>query len=63
MVALDRKPFSRVLPFEDEQHGCRAENIKRSLDAELYFYGQILAFGSRDSITPVPIKHWSAMNA
>ncbi|HLG10502.1 MAG TPA: S9 family peptidase, partial [Dehalococcoidia bacterium] len=29
------------LPFEGEQHGFRrAENIKRSLEAELYFYGR-----------------------
>src|SRR4029079_5656690 len=28
------------LPYEGEQHGFRkAENIKRTLDAELYFYG------------------------
>ena len=30
------------LPFEGEQHGFRkAENIKRSLDAELYFYSRV----------------------
>jgi dipeptidyl aminopeptidase/acylaminoacyl peptidase len=31
--------------FEGEQHGFRqAKNIKRSLDAELYFYARILGF-------------------
>ena len=32
------------LPFEGEQHGFRqAENIKRALEAELYFYSRSLA--------------------
>jgi dipeptidyl aminopeptidase/acylaminoacyl peptidase len=31
------------LLFEGEQHGFRrAENIKRTLDAELYFYATLL---------------------
>jgi dipeptidyl aminopeptidase/acylaminoacyl peptidase len=33
------------IPFEGEQHGFRrAENIKRSLDAELYFYSKVFGF-------------------
>ena len=37
------------VPFEGEQHGFRkAENIIRSLEAELYFYGAV--FGSRRPI-------------
>ncbi len=33
------------VPFEGEQHGFRrAENIKRSLQTELWFYGRILGF-------------------
>lgn len=33
------------VPFEGEQHGFRkAENIKRSLDAELYFYSKVFGF-------------------
>jgi dipeptidyl aminopeptidase/acylaminoacyl peptidase len=33
------------LPFEGEQHGFRREeNIRRALDAELSFYGQIFGF-------------------
>ena len=35
------------LPFEGEQHGFRrAENIKRTLDAELYFYSARLRYSS-----------------
>ncbi|MCA9233733.1 MAG: prolyl oligopeptidase family serine peptidase, partial [Planctomycetales bacterium] len=31
------------LLFDGEQHGFRqADNIKRALDAELYFYGSVL---------------------
>jgi dipeptidyl aminopeptidase/acylaminoacyl peptidase len=44
------------LAFEGEQHGFRrAENIKRSLEAELYFYGRIFDFTPADAIEPVLI--------
>lgn len=37
------------LPFEGEQHGFRrAENIKRALDAELYFYSKVFGFELAD---------------
>ena len=50
-------PFSYV-PFEGEQHGFRhKENIKRALDAELYFYSKILGFDLADPIHPVPIEN------
>jgi dipeptidyl aminopeptidase/acylaminoacyl peptidase len=46
------------LPFEGEQHGFRkAENIKRALDAELYFYSQIFDFQLADPIEPVEIEN------
>lgn len=46
------------LPFEGEQHGFRrAENIKRSLDAELYFYSKIFGFGLPEPVEPVPIEN------
>ena len=46
------------LPFEGEQHGFRqAKNIKRSLEAELYFYSQIFRFKLADSIEPVVIEN------
>jgi dipeptidyl aminopeptidase/acylaminoacyl peptidase len=46
------------LPFEGEQHGFRrAENIIRSLEAELYFYGRIFGFEPADSIEPLEIAN------
>jgi len=44
------------IPFEGEQHGFRrAENIKRALEAELYFYSKVFGFDLADSIEPVDI--------
>ncbi|MBX0315391.1 S9 family peptidase [Planococcus glaciei] len=44
--------------FEGEGHGFRiAENIKRSIEAELYFYSQIFGFEPADAIEPVPIEN------
>jgi dipeptidyl aminopeptidase/acylaminoacyl peptidase len=41
------------VPFEGEQHGFRkAENIVRSLEVELWFYGRILGFDPADPIEP-----------
>ena len=35
------------VPFEGEQHGFRkAENIKRALDGELYFYSRVFGFNA-----------------
>ena len=46
------------LAFEGEQHGFRkAENIKRCLEAELYFYGKVFGFLPADSIEPVHIDN------
>ena len=46
------------LPFEGEQHGFRmAENIKRSLEAELYFYARIFGFTLADEVEPVEIEN------
>jgi dipeptidyl aminopeptidase/acylaminoacyl peptidase len=46
------------LPFEGEQHGFRrAENIKRSLEAELYFYSKILGFKLTEPVEPVQIEN------
>lgn len=46
------------VPFEGEQHGFRrAENIKRALDAELYFYAQVFDFPLPESIEPVEIEN------
>jgi len=46
------------VPFEGEQHGFRkAENIKRSLDAELYFYSRVFGFEPAEPIEPVKIAN------
>jgi dipeptidyl aminopeptidase/acylaminoacyl peptidase len=46
------------LTFDGEQHGFRkAENIKRVLEAELYFYSRIFGFGLADVIEPVQIDN------
>ena len=46
------------LAFEGEQHGFRrAETIKRTLDAELYFYGRIFGFELADPVEPVEIEN------
>jgi dipeptidyl aminopeptidase/acylaminoacyl peptidase len=46
------------VPFEGEQHGFRrAENIRRALDGELYFYSQVFGFEPADPIEPVPIEN------
>ncbi len=46
------------LPFAGEQHGFRrAENIKRSLEAEIYFYSRIFGFALADPVEPVPIEN------
>jgi len=44
------------VPFEGEGHGFRrVENICRSLEAELYFYGRVFGFEPADAIEPVAI--------
>jgi dipeptidyl aminopeptidase/acylaminoacyl peptidase len=57
--ALERKgiPYA-YLPFEGEGHGFRrAENIERSAEAELYFYGWVFGFVPAGDITPVEIRN------
>ncbi|TMA53000.1 MAG: S9 family peptidase [Deltaproteobacteria bacterium] len=49
------------VPFAGEQHGFRrAENIKRALDAELYFYSRVFGFALADPVEPVPIENLKA---
>jgi dipeptidyl aminopeptidase/acylaminoacyl peptidase len=46
--------------FEGEQHGFRrAENIRRSLDAELSFYAQVFGFDlpPGEGIDPVAVEN------
>jgi len=57
--ALKEKSIKTAyIPFEGEGHGFRrAENQKRALDAELYFYGQVFGFTPADKIEPVDIMN------
>jgi dipeptidyl aminopeptidase/acylaminoacyl peptidase len=44
--------------FEGEQHGFRrAENMKRALDGELYFYSRVFKFDLAEPVEPVPIEN------
>jgi dipeptidyl aminopeptidase/acylaminoacyl peptidase len=46
------------LAFAGEQHGFRqAENIKRALDAELYFYSRVFGFELPEPVEPVQIDN------
>jgi len=60
MVAIlkEKKLPVAYIAFEKEQHGFRmAQNIKRALDAELYFYSRIFGFEPADEIEPVGIDN------
>lgn len=49
---------SAYLTFEGEQHGFRkAENIKRALEAEFYFYSRVFGFEPAEKIEPVQIEN------
>ena len=50
-------PLAYLL-FEGEQHGFRkAETVKRTVEAEVWFYGRILGFEPADAIEPVPVEN------
>ncbi len=60
MVAAMRNKGLPVayIAFEGEQHGFRkAENIKRALDAELYFYSKVFGFELAEPVEPVTIEN------
>ena len=60
MVAALRKKGVPVayVAFAGEQHGFRrAENIKRALDGELYFYARVFGFELAETVEPVPIEN------
>ena len=57
--ALRKKglPFAYIA-FEGEQHGFRrSETVQRALEAELYFYSQVLGFGLSEHLEPVKIEN------
>lgn len=50
-------PVAYVL-YQGEQHGFRkAENIKRTLDGEIYFYARVFGFALADAVEPVAIEN------
>ncbi|MAR35183.1 MAG: peptidase [Chloroflexi bacterium] len=57
--ALKKKQIPHALIiFEGEQHGFRkAENIKSSLESELYFYSQVLGFNLNENISIIKIQN------
>jgi dipeptidyl aminopeptidase/acylaminoacyl peptidase len=56
-VRAKKLPIAYVT-FEGEQHGFRkAENIKRVLEAELYFYSKVFGFQPADPVEPVKIEN------
>ena len=57
--ALRKKQIPHALIiFEGEQHGFRkAENIKSSLESELYFYSQVLGFNLNENISIIKIQN------
>jgi dipeptidyl aminopeptidase/acylaminoacyl peptidase len=60
MVAALRQKGLPVayVAYPGEQHGFRkAENIKRTLDGELYFYSRVFGFPLADSVEPVQIEN------
>jgi dipeptidyl aminopeptidase/acylaminoacyl peptidase len=60
-LAENGVPFAYV-GYEGEQHGFRkAENIRRTSEAELYFYGRVLGFAPADDLQPVTIQNESAL--
>jgi len=57
-ILKDKKLPVAYITFEKEQHGFRiAQNIKRALDAELYFYSRVFGFKPADDIVPVEIEN------
>ncbi|MGH9298523.1 MAG: prolyl oligopeptidase family serine peptidase [Acidimicrobiales bacterium] len=54
-------PFAYIT-YEGEQHGfAKAENIKRTAEAELYFYGRVLGFDPAGELDPVEIENAHAL--
>jgi dipeptidyl aminopeptidase/acylaminoacyl peptidase len=52
------------IEFAGEQHGFRqAQNIKRALDGEFYFYSKIFGFEPAGTMEPVEIQNLAAAGA
>ncbi|TMI55002.1 S9 family peptidase, partial [Candidatus Bathyarchaeota archaeon] len=60
-VLRDKGLPTAYIAYEGEQHGFRkSENIKRSIEAELYFYGKVFDFEPADQIESVHIDNIEA---
>lgn len=58
IAARNRQLPVAYITFEGEGHGFRqAENIKRAMEAELYFYGRVFGFSPAGDIEPVDIEN------
>ncbi len=56
-LRVKKVPVAYLL-YEGEQHGFRkAENIKRTIDGEFYFYSKVFGFEIADEIEPVAIDN------
>jgi dipeptidyl aminopeptidase/acylaminoacyl peptidase len=54
----ERKVPVAYVAYEGEGHGFRrAENIRRTLEAELSFYAQVFGFTPADAVPPVELEH------
>ncbi|MCZ6717098.1 MAG: S9 family peptidase [Gammaproteobacteria bacterium] len=54
----DNKVPVAYLEFEGEGHGFRqSQNIRRSYEAELYFFGKVMGFEPADKLDAVEITH------
>jgi dipeptidyl aminopeptidase/acylaminoacyl peptidase len=65
VAALRRQGVPHAyVTYEGEQHGFRkAESVKRTAEAELFFYGRVLGFTPPDALEPVEIIHEERIKA
>jgi dipeptidyl aminopeptidase/acylaminoacyl peptidase len=57
-VVRDKGLPTAYIAFEGEYHGFQqSENIKRTLEAELYFYSRVFGFELATSVEPVQIEN------
>lgn len=57
-ILLEKNLPTAYVPYEGEQHGFKkAENIKHSLECELYFYSKIFNLTPADKLQKIEIKN------
>ncbi len=50
------------IAFEGEQHGFRkADNIRKALESEFYFYSRVFGFEPDDEVEPIAIENLSSL--